>query len=93
MEETSLKTNNNSLFDPIMKNTIRNTILENKLRYGHPKKTIRACLGLMTLVKSYIVKWCDSRVSKAGRYTQTDTHTHTRTENITGGVNRSISES
>ena len=25
-------------FDPIMKNTIRNTILENKLRYGHPKK-------------------------------------------------------
>ena len=30
--------NNNSLFDPIMKNTIRNTILENKLRYGHPKK-------------------------------------------------------
>ena len=29
--------NNNSLFDPIMKNTIRNTILENKLRYGHPK--------------------------------------------------------
>ena len=33
--------NNNSLFDPIMKNTIRNTIFENKLRYGHPKKTIR----------------------------------------------------
>ena len=30
--------NNNSLFDPNMKNTIRNTILENKLRYGHPKK-------------------------------------------------------
>ena len=29
---------NNSLFDPIMKNTIRNTILENKLRYGHPKE-------------------------------------------------------
>ena len=25
--------NNNSLFDPIMKNTIRNTILENILRY------------------------------------------------------------
>ena len=51
----------------------------------------------MTLVKSYIVKCCDNRVSKAGRYThtQTDTHTHTRThtENITGGVNRSISES
>ena len=54
--------NNNSLFDPIMKNTIRNTILENKLRYGHPKNTIRACLGWMTLVKSYIVKWCDNRV-------------------------------
>ena len=51
----------------------------------------------MTLVKSYIVKWCDNRVSKAGRYTQTDrhthTHAHTHTENITGGVNRSISES
>ena len=29
--------NNNSLFDPIMKNTIKNTILENKFRYGHPK--------------------------------------------------------
>ena len=29
---------NNSLFDPVMKNTIRNTILENKLRFGHPKK-------------------------------------------------------
>ena len=51
----------------------------------------------MTLVKIYVVKWCDNRVSKAGRYThrQTDTHTHahTHTENITGGVNRSISES
>ena len=48
----------------------------------------------MTLVKSYIVKWCDNRVSKAGRYTdrQTDrqTHAHTHTENITGGVNTSI---
>ena len=80
-----------------MTNTIRNTILENKLRYGHPKKTIRACLGWMTLVKSYLVKWCDNRVSKAGRYTQidrqTDTHAHTHTENITGGVNRSINES
>ena len=84
-----------------MKKTIRNTILENKLRYGHPKKTIRACLGWMTLVKSYIVKWCDNRVSKAGRYTQTDRltdrqtdrQTDTHTENITGGVNRSISES
>ena len=62
-----------------MKNTIRNTIFENKLRDGHPKKTIRACLGWMTLVKSYIVKWCDNRVSKAGRYTHTDTHTHTHT--------------
>ena len=30
--------NTNSLFDPIMKNTIRNTILENKLRYRHAKK-------------------------------------------------------
>ena len=30
--------NNNSLFDPIMKNTIRNTILENILRYRSPKK-------------------------------------------------------
>ena len=50
----------------------------------------------MTLVKSYIVKWCDNRVSKAGRYTQTDrqththTHTHTHTENITGGVNTGV---
>ena len=45
----------------------------------------------MTLVKSYIVKWCDNRVSKAGRYVHTDrqtdrqthahTHTHTHTEN------------
>ena len=41
---------NNSLFDPIMKNTVRNTILENKLRYRTSKKTIRACLGWTTLV-------------------------------------------
>ena len=38
MNSNNNNNNNNSLFDPIMKNTIRNTILENKLRYGHPKK-------------------------------------------------------
>ena len=46
-----------------MKNTItRNTILENKLRYRASKKTIGACLRWTTLVKSYVVKWCDNRV-------------------------------
>ena len=42
---------------------------ENYISTGHPK-TIRACLSW----SSYVVKWCDNRVSEKGR------HTHTYTE-------------